>query len=44
MDEATCLRKTRHEKIEYSHSEMAEDVYVCLCCNKEFVEKVDGCG
>jgi hypothetical protein len=44
MDEQTCLTKTKHEQIEYSHTADREDVFVCKCCGKEFTEKVDSCG
>ena len=44
MPTEPCLRKIKHEKVTYSHSEMGEDVFICECCGKEFVEKVDGCG
>lgn len=43
-DLATCLTRIEHEKVEYSHSDMGEDVYVCTSCKREFIEKIDGCG
>ncbi len=44
MDEAKCLTKTAHEKVEYSHTEGHIDIFICACCGKEFEEKMDSSG